>query len=119
MNRLSLPLLFACTLTMVVAHSRGSAQTTTGAYHKVRANDSNVVLAARYAVGRVQRAGGDGEVVFERVIAAEAQVVAGTNYRIVVAVKQGGRLRRAVTVVFKGLEEGEMGMTSWRWIKRR
>lgn len=82
-----------------------------GAYQEVSTTDREVMAAARFAVRRRQqrRRARISLVSIER---AETQVVAGTNYRLCLRVRQGNRTREVTAVVYKNLTR-RYSLSSW------
>lgn len=110
-----LPLLLSTLALVLLVHpERAAAQVQTGAYQKISTRDSKVIRYARFAVSRINRAGGDGDVRFVKVLSAERQVVAGMNYRMTIQVKQNRKARKAVAIVFEELDSS-YSMSDWTW----
>ena len=82
-----------------------------GAYRQVSTTDREVITAARFAVRRKQqrRRARISLVSIER---AEAQVVAGTNYRLCLRVRQGNRTSEVTAIVYKNLTR-RYSLSSW------
>lgn len=49
-----------------------------------------------------------------RIVSAQTQIVAGINYRMILNVRDGGKRRDALVVVWRKLN-GECRLTSWDW----
>jgi hypothetical protein len=82
-----------------------------GGYGERRVNDRSVTAAAAFAVrerGRQTRR----RVTLISIVSAEAQVVAGMNYRLVMNVREGGKVGSVTAVVFQNLRR-RMSLESW------
>lgn len=94
---------------------------TPGGYAQVAVGDRAVVTAAAFAVDaqrRAMRSGGDAATLeLVRVLAAESQVVAGTNFRLTLRVRLNGAERTADTVVWwqAWRQPDPYRLTSWQW----
>jgi len=86
-------------------------QPVAGGYGERPTNDRGVAAAAAFAVrerGRQTRR----RVTLLSIVSAEAQVVAGMNYRMVLNVREGGEVRDVTAVVFQNLRRG-LSLVSW------
>jgi hypothetical protein len=84
----------------------------------VSVNDSWVVEAANYAVSVKAGESGTNSKKLEliKVLKAEQQVVAGINYYLILRVREDGKQREAVAVVWRKLS-GEHELTSWKMLE--
>ena len=93
-----------------------------GGFSKVSVSSPSVVEAARFAVAAQSRAlagaGGGQPVSLElvKVLRAEAQVVAGMNYRLTLRVKEQGTARTVVAEVWSQpwQKDAPYQLTSWQ-----
>jgi Aspartic acid proteinase inhibitor/Sporulation and spore germination len=91
--------------------SSAQEQPIAGGYSRRPTNDRSVTAAAAFAVrerGRQTRR----RVTLLSIVSAEAQVVAGMNYRMVLNVREGGEETHVTAVVFQNLRRG-LSLTSW------
>jgi Aspartic acid proteinase inhibitor/Sporulation and spore germination len=82
-----------------------------GGYGERRVNDPGVRAAAAFAV-RERARQTRRRVTLISIVSAESQVVAGTNYRLVMNVREGGEVGSVTVVVFQNLRRG-LSLTSW------
>lgn len=91
--------------TFTVEGNKAATPPTPGGFGTVDVTDENVVLAARVAARR-------NGATLVKVLKAQAQVVAGTNYSLTLTVRINGELREARADVFVSLED-EFKVTRW------
>jgi Cystatin domain len=86
----------------------------------VSVNDSWVVEAANYAVSAKAGESGTNSKKLEliKVLKAEQQVVAGINYYLTLRVREDGKQKEAVAVVWRKLS-GEHELTGWKMLEDR
>ena len=111
MKRVLITVLAFLILGAGVPTSRAQERPIAGGYSERPTNDRGVTAAAAFAVrerGRRTRS----RVTLLSVVSAEAQVVAGMNYRLVLNVREGGEVRDVTTVVFQNLRRG-LSLVSW------
>ncbi|MEZ6141313.1 MAG: cystatin domain-containing protein [Zavarzinella sp.] len=89
------------------------AQAQVGGYRKVPVDDAEVKKIAEFAM-KEQFKKEDGKL--EKILSAEAQVVAGRNYRLKLQIKTGDKSREAIIVVWAKLD-GTRELTKWEWQK--
>lgn len=102
---------------------RSSAEELVGGYSAIAVSDSNVVAAAAFAMMAEQKAMLDqkdapqSKLELVKVLKAQAQVVAGMNYRLRLAVKLNGKEREAEAVVWwqAWRSPDPYRLTSWTW----
>jgi len=82
-----------------------------GGYSARPTNDRDVAAATAFAV-RERRRQTRRRVTLLSVVSAEAQVVAGMNYRMVLNVREGGEVTSVTAVVFRNLR-GRFSLESW------
>jgi hypothetical protein len=83
-----------------------------GGYRSISSANRDVRAAYAFAV-KTQSATEKKRFAFVKVLKAESQVVAGTNYRICMLVREGkGRSKSVTTVVYRNLE-GAWSLTQW------
>ncbi len=110
--------LLLLTAFIVTVHSQNlSAQNAKdrlpGGFSEGSKTDETVLAAAKFAVNAH-----DPKLQFKSVDQVEAQVVAGTNYRITLTVLDKGMTRRADVVVWKKVDP-TFALTSWQWSDRK
>lgn len=96
-----------------------------GGWRTVSVRSPEVVAAAEYAIAARRRVaprpddGTGAQLELVEILAAEQQVVAGINYRLVFSVKQGGEPRAAEAIVWwQAWRNPEpYQLTSWTWRK--
>lgn len=86
-----------------------------GGYGAVSNADRDVVMVARYAI-KAQRRKQRGAITLVRIERAEKQVVAGMNYRIILRVKNSGRIERVEAKVYENLK-GKYSLSNWAILK--
>jgi hypothetical protein len=89
---------------------QGAAQIT-GGFEPASVTAKPVVAAAKFAIEERSKTEA---VTLVKVLKAESQVVAGTNYRLRLSVKEGEKTREAVAVVYVDLK-GKRMLSSWDW----
>lgn len=100
---------FAAFCVLFVAPSLCQAQIA-GGYSEVSKNDETIVATAQFAVKT--RAKKDASLKLISIERAERQVVAGSNYRLCLAVKSKNKRRNATAVVYQNLQN-KFSLTSW------
>lgn len=118
MRRLCIPL--AAGLLAAIHTSRAADVPRPGGYTAAPADSKDVVKAARFAVEAQAKSLTNGPALgLGRVVSAETQVVAGTNYRLVLGIKQGKERqeRRAEAVVWwqPWRTPDPYQLSSWSW----
>lgn len=83
-----------------------------GGFGKAAANDPDVMKAAEFAAAEESRKGS--AIKLTAVTTAETQVVAGTNFKMLLSVDDSGKARTAEVVVYRDLRNA-MSLTSWTW----
>jgi hypothetical protein len=83
-----------------------------GAYRPLIMDDVTTDMAASFAIA--QQRFKDPDLSLVKIVSAEGQVVAGTNFRFCLDVRRKGQAEQARTVVFQGLN-GKMQLTNWTW----
>lgn len=91
----------------VVPHS---AQRIVGGYQNVSVQNETVAEAANFAVARQKQK--EPSLRLVAIDRAESQVVAGTNYRLCLAVEAGGKTGQASAVVYHNLQN-EFELSEW------
>lgn len=84
-----------------------------GGYNATDAKSADVNLAARFAVTKESKKFGK-KLKFVSVSQAARQVVAGTNYKVCLKVRDGRKTRTATAVVYQNLKQ-KYSLTSWDW----
>lgn len=111
----SLPMLFAlavlCITFSVASEVRAQSEPVAGAYGETSVTEPEVISAARYAVRTQSRRQGV-SISLISVRKAEAQVVAGLNYRLGLRVNAGGRQQDVTAIVYKNLRR-QYSLSSW------
>lgn len=98
-----------------------TTEPTLGGYAKVPVTNSEVMAAAEFAINAQSKAiqslsdGQPRKLELLQILRAEQQVVAGTNYRLTLRVKQNGHERTAEAVVFQALKPTKYELVSWNW----
>ena len=82
-----------------------------GGYKAVDVADKNVVAAAEIAIAAHSK---KEKVALVKIVKAESQVVAGTNYKLTLDVKVEGGTRQAEAVVWRKLDKTDE-LTQWKW----
>lgn len=85
-------------------------QTLVGGYSKAAVDDAKVTAAAEFAVTEESKKGT--KVSLKSISSAETQIVAGTNYKLVIVVDEGGTEKNVEVVVYEDLQQS-MSVTSW------
>lgn len=89
-----------------------------GGYTDRKVTDKDVVKAANFAMGAVKKK----KITGGRVLKAQSQVVAGTNYKLDLQVfdRSSGRTvkRLAQVVVYQNLDN-KYEVTSWKWQEKK
>ncbi len=88
----------------------------TGAFEGISQADPAIQSAARFAV-QAQNRRQAASLTLVKVLAAEQQVVAGMNYRLTLLVKENGRQRKAMAVVWSQPWRNHLELTEWQWRK--
>ena len=83
-----------------------------GAYRPLVLDDVTTDMAVSFAIAQQQFK--DPDLALVKIVSAEGQVVAGTNFRLCLDVRRKGQAEQAKTVVFQALN-GKMQMTSWTY----
>lgn len=118
--KINLRNIFACALFLVVFGCAANAfgQIRTGGYKSVSVSDAGVKAAADFAI-ELKSDDYDAEIRLEKIVKAETQTVAGTNYRLCMEIyvpseteSEDGVTLMVQTVVYRNLQ-GEMKITSW------
>jgi hypothetical protein len=93
-----------------------------GVYTKASVTDEEVVAAAQFAITAQSNAiqqpeGRHRAMELLRLIAAEEQVVAGKNYRLILSVKENGNRKTAEAIVWwqPWRKPNPYQLTSWKW----
>jgi Aspartic acid proteinase inhibitor len=71
--------------------------------------------AAAFAV-KQEGAKGEVAIVLKAIVDSQKQIVAGTNYRLVLLVEKDGEKKQARTTVFRGLDQ-HYELKQWEWMK--
>ncbi len=111
MKRVLLTVLALLILGANIAAPRAQERPIAGGYGERPTNDRSVTAAAAFAVrerGRQTRR----RITLLSISSAEAQVVAGVNYRLVLNVREGGEVRSVTTVVHQNLRR-RLSLVSW------
>ncbi|HEX8502076.1 MAG TPA: GerMN domain-containing protein [Pyrinomonadaceae bacterium] len=111
MKRVLLSVLAALVLGAGATPLRAQDAPITGGYGERPANDRRVAAAAAFAVRERGRRTGR-RVTLLSVRRAETQVVAGTNYRLLLSVREGRRAVDVTAVVYENLR-GRRSLESW------
>jgi hypothetical protein len=82
-----------------------------GGFRELAATDKAVVAAAEFAVKTKSE---KEKVALDKILKAESQVVAGTNYRLLLSVRVDGGTRQAEVVVWRKLDQSSE-LTRWDW----
>ncbi len=96
---------------------------TVGGYAKVPVADSDVIKAAEFAINAqsetIQQPGDQqpSKLRLLKILRAEQQVVAGTNYRLTLSVKEIGNLQRTAEAIvwWQAWRPNPYELTSWTW----
>ena len=103
------PMISEATATPEQTHGE-EEQTLAGGYSKAAVDDAKVTAAAAFAVTEESKKGT--KVSLRAISSAETQVVAGTNYKLVMVVDEGGTEKTVEVVVYEDLQQS-MSVTSW------
>ena len=103
-------LLGACLWSVVVAANDFVPKILPGGYAPVELN-TRVRAAANFSVAEQAKR----EAMSLSVSRAEKQIVAGTNYRLVLIVERAGSTRQAKVMVFQDLK-ARYWLKSWEWL---
>ena len=85
-------------------------QTVAGGYSKAAVDEPKVTAAAEFAVTEESKKGA--KISLKSISSAETQVVAGTNYKLVIVINADGAEKTAEVVVYEDLQQS-MSVTSW------
>ena len=85
-------------------------QTVVGGYSKAKVDDVKVTAAAEFAVTEESKKGT--KISLKSISSAETQVVAGTNYKLVMVIDEAGAEKTVEVVVYEDLQQ-TMSVTSW------
>jgi len=85
-------------------------QTVVGGYSKAKVDDVKVTAAAEFAVTEESKKGT--KISLKSISSAETQVVAGTNYKLVMVIDEAGAEKTVEVVVYEDLRQ-TMSVTSW------
>ena len=85
-------------------------QTMVGGYSKASVDDANVMAAAEFAVAEESKKGT--KFGLKSIYSAETQVVAGTNYKLVMIVDEGDTEKTVEVVVYEDLRKS-LSVASW------
>lgn len=106
-------LLFVGIYVLIIGFSSASAQEQmVGNYRKIMKTDAGAVSAAKFAVKEEKRKTANRRLSFVSIERAEAQVVAGRNYRICMKVINKGKIQDATAVVYLNLKN-KFSLTQW------
>ena len=83
---------------------------TVGGYSKAKVDDVKVTAAAEFAVTEESKKGT--KISLKSISSAETQVVAGTNYKLVMVIDEAGAEKTVEVVVYEDLQQ-TMSVTSW------
>jgi hypothetical protein len=83
-----------------------------GAYREVPVDDKAVIAAADFAVETHSK---KEKSALDKIVKAESQVVAGTNYRMLLSVRIDGGTRMAEAIVWQKLDR-TLELTRWKWM---
>lgn len=87
-----------------------------GGYRAVAVTDKEAIAAAEFAVQAQSKVAKENPPLqLGKLTKAEMQVVAGSNYRLQMDVKTGGKVRRAQAVVWAKLDRTRE-LTKWEWL---
>ena len=81
-----------------------------GGYSKASVDDANVMAAAEFAVAEESKKGT--KFCLKSIYSAETQVVAGTNYKLVMVVDEGDTEKTVEVVVYEDLRKS-LSVASW------
>lgn len=83
-----------------------------GGYSAVGVDDLDVVAAANFAISEESKSGESLRLI--AISSAQAQVVAGRNFRVVLSIDKSGVTKMAEAVVYLDLAQN-LSLTSWTW----
>jgi cystatin-C len=88
-----------------------------GGYSQAPAGSRDIRAAAEFAVAEQSKSSPSGGMKLVEIVVAEQQVVSGMNYRLVLRVKEGAKVRDAVAMVWwqSWNTEQPYRLTSWNW----
>ncbi len=94
-----------------------------GGYANVPVTDNDVMKAAEFAINaqseKIQQRGDQqpSKLQLLKILRAEQQVVAGTNYRLTLSVKENGSLQRTAEAIVweQAWRPNPYELTSWSW----
>lgn len=117
MKQLMAVVLFGAMVLAVPAWA-GEREMMPGGLSGAKVDDAGVKEAAAFAVKAqaevLKKEGQPGELTLVAIVKARTQVVAGTNYHLLLKVRMGDQEKMAAVVVWKKLS-GESELTSWTW----
>ena len=100
----------ASSTTEATTDSEAGDQTVVGGYSKAAVDEPKVTAAAEFAVTEESKKGT--KISLKSISSAETQVVAGTNYKLVIVINADGAEKTAEVVVYEDLQQS-MSVTSW------
>ena len=100
----------ASSTTEATTDSEAGDQTVVGGYSKAAVDEPKVTAAAEFAVTEESKKGT--KISLKSISSAETQVVAGTNYKLVIVIDADGTEKTAEVVVYEDLQQS-MSVTSW------
>lgn len=117
-SMLAVPVLAALMITPTAA-----AEPLAGGWQKVAVTNRDVIAAAEFAVAAHARGtpapndGGPATLELVEILAAEQQIVAGVNYRLLLSVKRDGKPAAAEAIVWwqAWRNPDPYQLTSWTW----
>jgi Aspartic acid proteinase inhibitor len=83
-----------------------------GAFRDMPVTDKAAIAAADFAIETRSK---KEKVALDKIVRAESQVVAGTNYRLLLSVRVDGGVRQAEVVVWQKLDQSRE-LTRWKWM---
>lgn len=90
--------------------SEGDEQTVAGGYAKASVDDKKITATAEFAVTEESRKGT--KINLKSISSAETQVVAGTNYKLVLVVEIEGTEKTVEAIVYEDLQQART-LSSW------
>ena len=102
-----------CWMSACAEKSDPPPHTRVGGYTRASVTGMEVREAAEFAVNTHAEASRS-VLVLKKIVAAQRQVVAGTNFKLTLDVKSDGQAKQAQAVVYRKLD-GDMSLTSWDW----
>ncbi|KAJ4975843.1 hypothetical protein NE237_000949 [Protea cynaroides] len=101
-------------VSLLVSSSAGGRTELVGDWRPIKdLNETHVQEIAQFAVGEHNREYKT-DLKYERVVQGESQVVAGANYRLIVAAKDGTVSNNYQAVVYERASEGLKNLTSFK-----